>query len=130
VSEDLSAEIFTTLRCSQLPAACLASSHQHALLSLQAVLEAPPAAAKAKLSEKHLQLLQQHKGPLVKIATHYHVRFGDCLKVIGSSKELGAWKAADAPLMKWREGDVWTLLLPLAPGEYEFKVGSAAALRF
>jgi hypothetical protein len=90
----------------------------------QAAIEAPSKAA--KLSERHLQLLQQHKGPLVKIATHYHVGFGDCLKVIGSSEELGAWKADDAPLMRWNEGDVWTLVTPLPPGEHEFKVRVAA----
>lgn len=90
--------------------------------SFQAVLEAPPAPKPAVLSEKHLKLLQQYKGPLVKIATHYHVGFGDCLRVIGSSEELGAWKAADAPLMRWNEGDVWTLVTPLPPGEHEFKV--------
>lgn len=75
------------------------------------------------LTPAQLQLLQQHKGPLVKIATHYHVNFGDCLKVIGSSPEFGAWTAADAPLMKWGEGDVWSLVMPLPPGDYEFKVG-------
>lgn len=79
-------------------------------------------AARVQLSEKHRQLLQTHKGPLVKIATHYHVGFGDCLRVIGSSEELGAWKAEGAPLMKWGEGDVWTLVTPLPPGEHAFKV--------
>jgi hypothetical protein len=88
------------------------------------VVQAPVAApaAPAKLSEKQLQLLQQYEGPLVKIATHYHVGFGDCLKVVGSCDEFGAWNADQAPLMKWGEGDVWSLVVPLPPGDHEFKV--------
>jgi len=42
--------------------------------------------------------------------------------VIGSSEEFGAWDAAAAPLMAWGEGDVWSLVKPLGPGEHEFKV--------
>jgi hypothetical protein len=60
--------------------------------------------------------------PLVNITVHYHVNFGDCIKVVGSSEELGAWDGAAGPLMSWGEGDVWSLLTALPPGEHEFKV--------
>lgn len=110
------------------------------VLYLQATLEAPPvseaeadAAAAAprpeplELAPEQLQLLQGMGAPLVKITAHYHVNFGDCLKVVGSSEALGAWDAASAPLMTWGEGDVWTLLRPLPPGEHEFKVRRCTA---
>eukprot|EP00775_Hariotina_reticulata_P004981 gene4981-5223_t len=98
---------------------------------VQAVLAgAEPAAAatatsslnEALLTPAQADLLQGLKGPVVKITAHYHVNFGDCLKVIGSSDEFGAWDAAAAPLMTWGEGDVWSLVKPLGPGEHEFKV--------
>jgi hypothetical protein len=79
--------------------------------------------APLQLAPSQIALLKQQGGPLVHISVHYHVNFGDCLKIVGSSKELGAWKAPDAPLMTWGPGDVWSLITPLAPGEHEFKVG-------
>lgn len=90
----------------------------------EAPARVPDAAAPAVavLQPSQVELLKSFKGPLVKITAHYHVNFGDSLKVIGSSEEFGAWTAAGAPSMTWGEGDVWTLVVPLGPGEHEFKV--------
>lgn len=79
-------------------------------------------AAPPPLDPADLELLAGLGAPLVKITTHYHVNFGDFLKVVGSGEELGEWAAPGAPRMTWSEGDLWTLVMPLPPGEYEFKV--------
>lgn len=76
----------------------------------------------ALLQSSRAELLRGLTGPIVKITAHYHVDFGDCLKVIGSSSEFGSWDATGAPLMTWGEGDVWSLVMPLSAGDHEFKV--------
>uniref|UniRef100_A0A383VR34 CBM20 domain-containing protein n=1 Tax=Tetradesmus obliquus TaxID=3088 RepID=A0A383VR34_TETOB len=74
------------------------------------------------LASSRAEMLESLTGPIVKISVRYHTDFGDCMKVIGSSAELGAWDAAAAPLMVWGEGDIWSLVLPFSAGEHEFKV--------
>ncbi|KAF8062687.1 Papln [Scenedesmus sp. PABB004] len=92
-----------------------------------AAAAAPTAAAPAKpappvLTPRQSALLAGLGGPLLKITAHYHVEFGDYLKVVGSSPELGAWMSAGAPTMVWGPGDVWHLTVPLGAGEHSFKV--------
>jgi hypothetical protein len=83
------------------------------------------------LASSRAELLEALTGPVVKISVRYHTDFGDCMKVVGSSSELGAWNAAAAPLMVWGEGDIWSLVLPFSAGEHEFKVsGSSSACMY
>jgi hypothetical protein len=81
------------------------------------------------LASSRAELLESLTGPVVKITVRYHTDFGDCMKVIGSSAELGAWDAAAAPLMVWGEDDIWSLVLPFSAGEHEFKARGAAACK-
>lgn len=81
------------------------------------------------LASSRAELLETLTGPVVKITVRYHTDFGDCMKVIGSSSELGGWDAAAAPLMVWGEGDLWSLVLPCAAGEHEFKASGSSCVR-
>lgn len=68
----------------------------------------------------------QHTGTAsadVKLTTNYHADFGDSMKLIGSSPELGAWVPEAAPMMSWSEGHWWSTLIRLPAGAHEFKVG-------
>ena len=49
--------------------------------------------------------------------------FGESLKVVGSSQDLGAWDIAAAPNMSWTDGHVWALDLELPEGaDFEYKI--------
>ncbi len=45
-----------------------------------------------------------------------HVSFGECIRVVGSTPELGGWDVARAPSLRWGEGDVWSGEVSLTPG--------------
>eukprot|EP00879_Flechtneria_rotunda_P021051 GHRR01022177.1.p1 GENE.GHRR01022177.1~~GHRR01022177.1.p1 ORF type:complete len:249 (+),score=82.46 GHRR01022177.1:163-909(+) len=99
----------------------------HSALAQPLVRNIAPATANATvlqgLSALQAQgIVEEITGPLLYVTAHYRVNFGDTLKVIGSSNELGAWDVATAPGMTWGEGDVWWLVVPVAEGDHEFKV--------
>ena len=52
---------------------------------------------------------------------------GDAFKVVGGAAALGRWAPDVAPRMAWSDGDVWTLVARLPPGEHEFKAALRAA---
>lgn len=52
--------------------------------------------------------------------------FGQVLKLVGGHPAMGDWDCAEAPVMKWTEGDVWQLELDLPSGEHEFKAAAVA----
>eukprot|EP00882_Tetradesmus_deserticola_P010154 GHRQ01010729.1.p2 GENE.GHRQ01010729.1~~GHRQ01010729.1.p2 ORF type:complete len:127 (+),score=49.62 GHRQ01010729.1:259-639(+) len=79
------------------------------------------------LASSRAELLDTLTGPVVKITVRYHTDFGDSMKVIGGSSELGAWDAAAAPLMVWGDGDIWSLVLPCSAGEHEFKASGSSS---
>jgi hypothetical protein len=58
----------------------------------------------------------------VTFSLRHRAGLGDSWKVVGSGAELGSWLPDVAPRMHWREGDVWTTVVRLPPGEHEFKV--------
>lgn len=51
------------------------------------------------------------------------VRFGEHVRVVGSTEQLGRWTADKGPELKWSEGDVWT-------GTVELPVGEAVEFKF
>ena len=51
---------------------------------------------------------------LVTFSIKRKVAFGEHLRVVGSSPELGAWNPAAAPELHWNDGDVWTGSVELA----------------
>lgn len=61
----------------------------------------------------------------VKFSVQRRAGLGDSWKIVGPAAELGRWAPDVAPRMSWNEGDVWTTVVALPPGEQEFK----AALR-
>ncbi|KAI3431719.1 hypothetical protein D9Q98_004763 [Chlorella vulgaris] len=48
--------------------------------------------------------------------------FGQVLKVVGGTSEMGDWDPNAAPIMTWSEGDVWFVTLDIPAGRHEFKV--------
>lgn len=50
------------------------------------------------------------------------VHFGETVKLVGSSRELGGWDTGAAPELAWTDGDVWTTTVELPPGDVHFKV--------
>lgn len=77
----------------------------------------PVATAETALDRKATGLLRYRF-----VVPQYVTSFGQSLKVVGSLPELGAWDAAKAPAMFWRDGHVWALELLLPPATFEFKV--------
>lgn len=49
------------------------------------------------------------------------VGLGEAWKVVGKCPELGNFLPEVAPYMKWNNGDVWTLELPVRAGSFAFK---------
>jgi len=59
----------------------------------------------------------------VTLSIKYKCEFGQSVKVVGDSSELGSWDVKAAHGMEWGEGHVWSTTLNLVPGSsYEFKV--------
>ena len=60
---------------------------------------------------------------LATAALDAQVNYGESVKLVGSSPELGDWDVDRAPELSWTEGDVWTTSVELAPGsDVHFKV--------
>lgn len=52
----------------------------------------------------------------------YKAEFGQRIRVVGSSEELGAWSQRRGPELTWGPGDMWSVTLELARNQvYEYK---------
>jgi hypothetical protein len=47
----------------------------------------------------------------------FHVEYGQSLRIVGGSDELGGWELRGAPAMEWSDGDLWNVSLELEAGE-------------
>lgn len=97
---------------------------QPALRPLERAAPAPaPAPAPASFEEPPLAA----SAPPSPVAVSFevpdcHLQYGECLRVVGSSAELGAWEPSAAPALSWHEGDRWAGQLALTPGQHDFKL--------
>ena len=58
----------------------------------------------------------------VKFQIRYKTELGTCVRLVGSSPELGAWDIALAPQLKWQEDGLWACEVNLPCGQiYEYK---------
>ena len=50
------------------------------------------------------------------------LQFGEHLRLVGSSPELGAWSTEAAPKLAWSTGNHWSAQVALPPGQHFFKL--------
>jgi len=63
----------------------------------------------------------------VKFIVPVEVKYGDSVKVVGNESALGAWDCDRGVQLQWSEGNIWTKIVDLNPGSYEFKCVVAAS---
>lgn len=52
------------------------------------------------------------------IVPNLRLDFGMHLRIVGGGNSLGDWATWGAPEMTWHEGDVWTTVVSLPPGDH------------
>jgi len=75
-------------------------------------LTPPPSSSSSLFPQTHFQK---------KITVPCRVEFGQSVKLVGSSPELGTWDTEKGVTLEWTEGDVWTAMLEIEE-DLEFKV--------
>ena len=58
----------------------------------------------------------------MRFSVPFRVSFGETVKLLGSSPELGMWDHKKAVDLQWSQGDRWHGTVELSEGEHEFKV--------
>jgi hypothetical protein len=97
------------------PAASAAASAAAALAA-----PAPRAAASdgAPALPKALWRMVKEEAGLVTVRfwLQLRVEFGQSVRIIGGSEEMGEWALARGPAMAWSDGDLWNISLDLEAG--------------
>ncbi|CAD8209992.1 unnamed protein product [Paramecium octaurelia] len=55
---------------------------------------------------------------------HYQLQFGDAIYISGDSDYLGNWSPLQARRMKWNQGHLWTIDIPIHNFQYKYFVSS------
>lgn len=87
-------------------------------LDVEALHRRLEARAKAMIALEEQEVATRTK---VKFVLAQKVGLGEAWKVVGKCPELGNFLPEVAPYMKWNNGDVWTLELPVRAGSFAFK---------
>lgn len=69
-----------------------------------------------------LEEMEAATRPKLRVTLKNKVGLGEVWKVVGTPPELGRMNPDCGQVMKWSEGDVWTLDMPIRTGTHTFKV--------
>ncbi|CAD8112886.1 unnamed protein product [Paramecium primaurelia] len=72
------------------------------------------------LKDNH-QKIQTH---MLTFQIHYQLRFGDAIYISGDSDYYGNWSLHHAKRMKWNQGHIWTIDIPIHDFQYKYFVSS------
>lgn len=71
---------------------------------------------------RSLAVRKEEPSAKVEFRMKFRAEYGQMVKIVGSAIQFGAWAIAKSPAMKWNDGDVWSVTVPLPVNNiYEYK---------